>query len=280
MLDSVGAERFLEPVQAASSHILSFAEGAKLLAHSIIHSLVRQSFRTLLGRVHSFPRPQIPKELSSWEFTEVCLCKQLSIADCAQILCIAHDATSAGLNKGHVIPKYSIHCLLTKSMMPPWCPSIVSFLTLHFPPSHFRSDNVLWRGDLGTVPQVCAYAKVHRFPRRREDALVGGFPAWADIHFRDCQWGYLRQAQQKSLKTYLCKLFIKNLCTNEFVLFHRICDFAFAGTSKAAEETFQAIFRSLLQMPKISAQDLQDVLTSVASRMLLGEKCGFAYCLR
>ena len=128
MLDSVGAERFLEPVQAASSHILSFAEGAKLLAHSIIHSLVRQSFRTLLGRVHSFPRPQIPKELSSWEFTEVCLCKQLSIADCAQILCIAHDATSAGLNKVHVIPKYSIHCLLTKSMMPPWCPSIVSFL--------------------------------------------------------------------------------------------------------------------------------------------------------
>lgn len=65
-------------------------------------------------------------------------------------------------------------------------------------------------------------------------------------------------------------MFIKNLCTNEFVLFRRICDFAFAGTSKAAEETFQAIFRSLLQMPKISAQDLQDVLTSVASHMLWG----------
>lgn len=65
MLDRVGGEGFLEPVQAASSHILSFAEGAKLLAHSIIHSVIRQSFRTLLGRVHSIPRPQIPKELSS-----------------------------------------------------------------------------------------------------------------------------------------------------------------------------------------------------------------------
>eukprot|EP00434_Breviolum_minutum_P010184 symbB.v1.2.008989.t1/scaffold565.1/size187815/2 len=103
----------------------------------------------------------------------VCLCKQLSIADCAQILCIAHDATSPTMSCGEVI----------------------------------------WELFRKSVPlQKCIASR--------------------------------------------------------------------GGTSKAAEETFQAIFRSLLQMPKISAQDLQDVLTSVLrlqteNRWTTREQLGF-----
>ena len=74
----------------------------------------------------------------------------------------------------------------------------------------------------------------------------------------------------KSLKTSknLKPIFVYQGLVHEWICTRRICHFAFAG--RAAEETFQAIFRSLLQMPKISAQDLQDVLTSVASHISWG----------
>ena len=172
MLDRVAAERFPEPVQAASSYIHSFSEGAKLLAHIGLTTVSSYTSQSILLSGNHFvsswevftvsSAPESQKSwfhdssfrfafASSWAFRTVL--KFFALRMMQLVLALTNFISI------HFIPKYSIHCLVTKSMSPPWCPSLSFSSTLYFPPSHFRSDNVLWRGDLGTAPQVCAFAK-------------------------------------------------------------------------------------------------------------------------